>query len=488
MHDNGQGSFDEDSLEYNNGLIGDQGDYGRSRRSLLGFLSPALSAIFGIPSEASWKLAQSNLKNLHQTTEALKSSLGCTLQIINVTNANVLLNRAAITDLATDLRRTRTELNVILSNLQARMDSQFRLHSLIERIQALFHVAQSSLRMAMYQLLLLKSDLELAKQGNFAPTLIPASQLRSILRQIKNELPRDTYLPRLLKKMHWYYNLPIHLLSDGGYVYLILDLPLINLKNRFNLYQVVQLSGLEGKNKLVWDINAPYIAVSLDKERYVILTHVDAQLCKHNLCKPNVAAFSYTDPRECVLALFKNDTQKVWTNCNMLSEPLSLSPKLTYPYGNVWLAENCKNEVYNVICDSIVRPTQEVVSRMVTKQLEKISLPSECWIKGRLFTTPKMLTPAETFQITPNVTFPIGHLSDLQVDIEGRRPYQLLTPDVVTVPDINDMAIKIASEQDRVDEMKDTFVQMSTVVVPWYWVAGPLIVLIFVLSAMFCYV
>ena len=171
--DNNEGGqeteFDEEYFDFDESMSSPPTEQpGREKRAIFGFLSPIISGLFGTPSEASWKLAQRNLRTLHQTTDALRSSLGQTLQIVNVTNRNVVMNRAAIVDLASDLRRTRTELNEILTTLQDKVENHFRLSTLIERIQALFHVTQSSLRMALNQLNLLKSDLELARR-EFCP-------------------------------------------------------------------------------------------------------------------------------------------------------------------------------------------------------------------------------------------------------------------------------------------------------------------------------
>ena len=137
------------------------------------------------------------------------------------------------------------------------MENHFRLSTLIERIQALIHVTQSSLWMALNQLNLLKSDLELARQGNFAPTLVPIGQLKSIRKGIRAQLPRDVFLPRILTRMGWYYSLPFHLLSDNGNIYIFLDLPL------------------------------------------------DAHLCKDLVCKPNVAIMSYPTKRLHVIIIKK---------------------------------------------------------------------------------------------------------------------------------------------------------------------------------------
>ena len=483
----GQGdAFDEGYFDYSDGTDTPTAPSSREKRSLLGFLSPILSGLFGTPSEASWKLAQRNLRNLHQTTEALKSSLGQTLQIVNVTNTNVMLNRAAIAGLAADLHHTRNELNEILTSLQDRMENHFRLSTLIERIQALFHVTQSSLRMAMNQLTLLKSDLELAKQGNFAPTLVPEDQLKLVLRQVRAELPRDIFLPRVLTRMDWYYNLPVHLLSDNGFIYLVLDLPLRNMKNRFDLYQVIQFPGIIGQKKVYWELDSPYMAVSRDKGRYVLLSSVDAHICKGLVCKPNVAAMSYIDPRDCLLSLFKNDTKQVWEHCNMHSKPLSKGPKLFHKYENVWQVESCVGEVYNIICGSVVRPSQEVVSRVITEELQKIVLPSDCWMKGQSFSTPKMMVPTTIFKILPNVTFSLRDLAELQTNINDRRSYDLLKPDpTLMLPTIQDEGDEINQANERVKQIDDQYEVMVNKQPNWYVVAVPLMAVIFIMSAVF---
>ena len=92
----------------------------------------------------------------------------------------------------------------------------------------------------MYQMMFLKSDLELAKQGNFAPTLVSEAQLKTVLRKIKADLPKDIFHPRNVKQAGWYYaNLPVHMISDNSYVYIIIDLPLINMGNHYDLYRII---------------------------------------------------------------------------------------------------------------------------------------------------------------------------------------------------------------------------------------------------------
>ena len=99
--------------------------------------------------------------------------------------------------------------------------------------------------------------------------------------------------------MNWYYaNLPVHMLSDEEFVYIVIDIPLKELQNRFNLYRVVQFPGIIDEQKVMWEISSPYIAISQDKERSVLLSDVEAQICKHGLCKPNAVQMSYIDQQD----------------------------------------------------------------------------------------------------------------------------------------------------------------------------------------------
>ena len=477
-------AFEEDYFDYGNTGINSKA---RSKRSIFGWLSPVISSLFGTPSEQSWKLAQQNLRNLHETTEALRQSLGHTLQIINVTNENVKINRAAIADLAADLKNTRGELNEILSSIQNQIDDNLRLNTLIEKIQGLFHVAASSLRVAMYQMMLLKSDLELAKQGNFAPTLVSEAQLKTVLRKIKADLPKDTFLPRNVKQAGWYYaNLPVHMISDSIYVYIIIDLPLINMGNNFDLYRIIQFPGLTRNEKLKWEINSPYLAVSHDKEKYVSLSNVDAQICKQGFCKPNVVMMSYLYNENCAVSLFKNDSEKVWKNCNAKTEELSKSPKIIWKHGNTWLAEACVGEKFNLICGSVVRPTKKIQIYQIVNQLERISIPSDCWLKGRLFTTPRMLTPSSTFKIPTNVSFGGMDLKELKVKTEDRMDYQTLRSYNSSItPGLKDVSVDIDIEQRKLNSIDNKFVNTeSSKGVKWYIVAVPVLAVLLVACAM----
>ena len=56
----------------------------------------------------------------------------------------------------------------------------------------------------------------------------------------------------------------------------------------------------------------------------------------------------------------------------VISTKFSRGPKLEYKFANVWLAESGVGELFNVICGSIVLPSKEVVSRVITDRLQKI--------------------------------------------------------------------------------------------------------------------
>ena len=402
----------------------------RTKRSaILGFLSPVLSALFGLPSEGSWKMAQRNLKRLHDTNQALQEALGQTLQIVNITQSNIITNKQAIKELRDGLTKARSELNVILKQITDRINENFQLTTLVEKIQALFHVTASSLRVSLHQLSLLKTDLELARQGNLAATLVPVTQFRTILRGIQASLPKDTYLPAGLDHLVWYYsNLAVHILMDSQKINLVMDIPLKNLENEYDLYQMIQVPGSiknPGNRPSVryfqWDVPHRYIAISNGKEHYVKLTTAEAGLCKQLYCKPTVAFLSFTYAESCILALFKNNTKSVWEQCNINNYKMSKTPRIIWLFGNTWMAENATGEPYDVICGSILNPTTEIRSYQITKVIQKITLPSDCWLRSHLFVTPRMITRTEQIEIIPVLDFSNLTFTELNVPAGVRQ-------------------------------------------------------------------
>ena len=135
----------------------------------------------------------------------MQGALGQSLEIINITHKNVNANREAIAELSQKLYGTQVELNKILINIRAEIDRNFQATTLVERVQALFQVVASTLGITLHQLAMLKTELELARQGNLAATLVPIAQFRSILMEIKSDLPRGTYLPTEVEDIGWYY-------------------------------------------------------------------------------------------------------------------------------------------------------------------------------------------------------------------------------------------------------------------------------------------
>ena len=282
--------------------------------------------------------------------------------------------------------------------------------------------------------------------------------------------------------------------SDEEFVYVVIDIPLKELRNRFDLYRVVQFPGLVDGQKISWELSSPYIAISQDRERSVLLSDVDAQICKHGLCKPNVVQTSYIYQQDCEVSLFKNDSEAVWKSCDTIVTNLSRGPKVEWKFDNTWLAESCVGEKYHVICGSLLRPTQGIQGREIRYVLEKITLPSNCWLRGRLFTTPKMLTPLTSVEIKTNLSFAIEAFPKLKSKVEDRKEYKLLKPNRIPInPSIDDVTGDIDSTRTELGNVDDSYVEMgmgSGSVSPWTWMA-PLVAVagVVVIGAVFfCYV
>ena len=90
------------------------------------------------------------------------------------------------------------------------------------------------------------------------------------------------------------------------------------------------------------------------------------------------------------------------------------------------MAENATGEPYDVICGSILNPTTAIRSYIIDKDIQKIDLPSDCWLRSHLFVTPKMTIRSGLAHITPELNFSNITFDELNSTINRRQtPWQI---------------------------------------------------------------
>ena len=122
------------------------------------------------------------------------------------------------------------------------MSKAMEFNNFLSQVQGLFHMVASSLRTTTRHLLLFKTDVNTALHGSLTLNLLSMKHFYKAQKEIEPKLGVGRDFPASLRNMGWYFwNIPIIMLPDGGQVRLILDIPIFNHNEVYDLYQEDQI-------------------------------------------------------------------------------------------------------------------------------------------------------------------------------------------------------------------------------------------------------
>jgi hypothetical protein len=370
----------------------------RRKRAILSFLTPLISTLLGTPDSEEWEATKINIDNLFRITDALKETLGDTLEIISITQDQVSANRKALNEIIISLHETREEMFQLIRQIQEEMQKQMQFTLMIDKIHGLFHVAETSLRMVLHRMATLRADLYNARMGIISPNLVPEGQLFKILRKIRASLPQDTELPAPLRHLSWYYSrlhcsmIPI----DHGKIMFVLDVPLKSISDQYEAYRLTQSPGMMDGQRQNFDLESNIIAVSVDKQNYILLNQAELTMCTSGICQYRKPRYSYPDGNHCVLALFKESKEDIAKYCTLIRTSPTSGPSVKWLYDNSWVFEGLKGEKGTLFCGSYLSQKAKPQTVSFHDDIVKISIPSDCWIETKTIKTPKVLVTRET--------------------------------------------------------------------------------------------
>ena len=389
----------------------------RDRRSLFSFVGSFLSTAFGIPSERDLSLVKANIKSLHQTTNQLRENIIQNMHIISSTQTEVEANRRMINQLSDTVKKTSAELFTLLTTIESEIANAVHFSTITDRIQTHFSIAASNIRVAYFQMSQLKNDLAHARIGALSPSLVSSKQLVGILKKIRQKLPKDTNLPFKIKEISHYFDLPCILTRNSGSILsVLLDIPLKNTINSFSVYKIIQIPAMVDHRQTTWSIESPNLAISEDRENYMLLSDAEFNICKTTICKLHKATFSADYGSHCEIALYNKDPQAIRENCVMIRQEMSAKISLKWLFENVWLISGARGQVIDIVCGSKLAPSVPVESTTIQSNVQVLSLRSECFIDNPKFQTPPMIKSTQNFTIDLELNTKISNISTGLVD------------------------------------------------------------------------
>ena len=369
----------------------------RKTRSLMPFFGSLLNSLFGVSTDSQIKDVREAINNLGSNQDKIKHIVEKAITIVNHTEEQITENRKKLNEiisttstLVSDMELEQNYTRTAIHEIGYFIATYHRLSNIIEDLQ------ETILRSDRY-LNDLKTQLDMLSFNALTPSVIRPLQLRSMLRDIARLLPRNIYLPINPDKnlYKFYKTIKSTAAIQGNKIYTILDIPLLSLEDRMDIFQAHNLpipyTNMFGENETIpidyghhmvakYKLEADIFAIDKSKSRYVLLSKQEAIGCNtygRGFCKLSSPVYYSNVSKFCVIVLFMMDVSKLQQYCNIIVEPNAILPNAKFIRNGMWIISTIIPINFNIQCHD-GRDVKRTRTLTIVPPISELHLPAGC--------------------------------------------------------------------------------------------------------------
>jgi hypothetical protein len=209
------------------------------KRSLLPFIGSILSKLFGTSTVSDVKelkrliasLANSQSKVIHVVEEGLT--------VLNQTHVYIEKHQNVLNQLINATNMLEKQMQILYREMKQVIEPEITYMQLTTRIHDIFHIVTTVVRNTRFHLLDLSSLILHSSHGAMSTALIAPTELESVLRNIKKQLPNDLTLPYHLSAkglIEYYKGLSTMLIPDKESFHVVTALPIVQTSDIYHVY------------------------------------------------------------------------------------------------------------------------------------------------------------------------------------------------------------------------------------------------------------
>ena len=316
----------------------------RSKRSLLPIVGKALSFLFGTVSEDDLHSIKSNINQLSANQRKISHVVEESLTLLNDTREHVIENRQAINNVISAVASLQTQMQNVtqmiqndIMDLRISSTAYFQINNFIAELKRLATAAK-------YYMDDLHFKFNMLSLGHLSPSLVAPKRLQNILSEIKGRLPSHLQLTHDPMKDIWtYYRyLTCTTVISTEHVLVIVSLPLVNVNHKYLIYKVHNLpfpiqsndTNDLSRNMVAYrTLESSYIAINIERSRYMILRDEDTQKClvqSLKFCELRRPIYPINLSRLCIIAIFMNEKKDIDNYCQTIVRVNEILPYSEY--------------------------------------------------------------------------------------------------------------------------------------------------------------
>ena len=263
----------------------------RQKRSLLPIIGDAASWLFGLVTESDLANIRKNIKSLATYQLQIMHVVQESISILNMSRVEIAENRQVILELGESLHALDNKVGSLISEVKKEMYSTRYFLEMYLKLDLIIAEIKEMLQNAMFYLEHLRMQLNFLSIGRLTPSTISASNLRSLLVDIKAHLPPTLALIGNPSRDLWlfYKQLTISALLEEDKIVVILNIPLLYISSQYEIYRIfslpIPIKDVQTDSLKTPDLTARYdlVAYGLMVDRrqtnFALLSQAETETC-----------------------------------------------------------------------------------------------------------------------------------------------------------------------------------------------------------------
>ena len=341
----------------------------RSKRALIPIVGKALSWLFGTVSDDELAGIRTNIHQLYQNDLKMKHIVASSLSVIKIVQQEVNGNIEKINQVISALEVVDHEIKNVSQDIAG---TQVNLNVYIQ-LDRLIHQVTNAINLAREYNTQIRLQLDMMTLGHLSPVIISPSNLKEALANLKERLDQELVfdLPYDPIGDIWQYYKTLSCVAyiENNNIVVITAIPLLDRSDKFHMYKVLNLAmPKQGTNnsRLVakYDLEGSALVIDDRRDKFAILSEYEANLCvtSPELCTFVGPLYSVENSNKCIVNLFLNKTDAIYTSCSARVYLRSQLPIAQYISDGSWFITTSEPMQFAVVCENTKEGEPETIS------------------------------------------------------------------------------------------------------------------------------
>lgn len=387
----------------------------RVKRGVFNFVGDIMSTLFGVLSSSDVEKIQRNINLLAQNQLDLAHAFQESISVLNVTRLEVKENRQKINEIIDSIGSIEDTIVNISDHLEQEINTLETTVILIARITHVIEEIKNAITRSMYFYLHFQIQVQSIIMQRLSPSTVTAANLRNILMEIQERLPKTIGLPfdPRTRLFEYFQHLRCMTLFQDNRVIVTINIPLMEFTQRFDLFKAISLPApllgttrFEKKELLAYyKLEASYLAVNPSKTQFILLDEDHALQCSDptlKICNVKEPIRNTNLGTSCIISNFMEDKKNVKQNCDVWLQHSRL-PTAKFLANDIYLIITKETVTFNIACNDKGSDQKKFI---VKPPYGFLNLHKNCIATSRAFT----LTGYYERHTFENITSPVNEL------------------------------------------------------------------------------